>query len=216
MEKIRKFVLSLAMFLFFVVPAFAQAPVKIYYSDDAGGETAVSPANPLPITGAFSISGVATEVTLAQILAEMTNGDTRAWILNWPSSYPVTGTFWQTTQPVSGTFYQTTQPISGTVTATMADVTLSDTIYEITLTDTATVDSSIVLPAKCTGFELWGQTSTHTIKWMLTSGTYAVQPPGTPYNTFDKGLNALYSGRLYLKDTTEAGAKVTVIVWTKP
>jgi len=39
-------------------------------------------------------------------------GDTN--VLNWPVSYPVTGTFWQTTQPVSGTFWQATQPVSGT------------------------------------------------------------------------------------------------------
>lgn len=33
-------------------------------------------------------------------------------VTNFPSTYPVTGTFWQTTQPVSGTFWQTTQPVS--------------------------------------------------------------------------------------------------------
>jgi len=36
-------------------------------------------------------------------------------VLNWPVSYPVTGTFWQATQPVSGTFWQAVQPVSGTV-----------------------------------------------------------------------------------------------------
>jgi hypothetical protein len=102
-------------------------------------------------------------------------------------------------------------------TPAMSDITLNvPTVYEITLTDTSTVDSTILLPAKCVGFEMWTAVTTHTLRWMINSGTYAIKNPGVPYNTFSFGGNYLFQGRLYLKDTTEAGCVVTVIVWTKP
>lgn len=215
MKRMRKFALSLALFLFFAVPAFAQAPVRIYYSDNTGKDTPVSTTNPLPVN-VLTMPGISvspdTRFTFFGNYLDVVQKDTG--INDAGGSLTVDNSNLDT--QLTLLLAQLVAINGKTITPPLSDVVQGDTIYEITLTDTATVDSSIVLPAKCTGFELWGQTSTHTIRWMLTSGTYAVQPPGTPYNTFDKGINALYSGRLYLKDTTEAGAKVTVIVWTKP
>lgn len=110
--------------------------------------------------------------------------------------------------------------VSGTVAVSaMTDVTLTPTFYEITLTDTATVDSTINLPAKTVAFEFWTDVVTHTIEWNLTTttpGTYVIKNPGVRYFTFGLGSEKLYTGRFYFKDTTEAGCVVNVIVWTKP
>lgn len=83
--------------------------------NNAGTITAVSAANPLPVTAAVTITGVATAVKQSDgsqktqivdgsgnVIASTSNAlNTSTNITN--SSIPVTGTFFQTTQPISGT-----------------------------------------------------------------------------------------------------------------
>jgi hypothetical protein len=93
MKRIRKFALSLALFLFLVSPVLAQSPVKIYFMGPAGQEKVVSATDPLPVIMVFSSLplplGASTEATLQLILNELTDPDSKAYITNWPSTYNV-------------------------------------------------------------------------------------------------------------------------------
>ena len=194
---------------------------------------------PLPL-------GASTEATLQLILNELTDPDSKAYITDWPSTYNIGNwpsgfnvNNWPTTQQVHETAFPDTYPVEGGNTnpvkvndntmpdtwyvdvqaklaALTADVPLTMAVYEITLADTTNFDSSTVLPDKCVAYEFWTKNTTHTLEWMTNSGIYATKNPGIPYNTFGLGANKIFNGRLYFKDTTEAGCVVVLIVWTKP
>jgi hypothetical protein len=162
----------------------------------------------------------------------------------WQATQPVSGTFWQATQPVSiatmpttpvtGTFWPDTQPISGsvsvsnfpatqtvsgTVTTTISDSTYSDSVVDVTLSDTGTV-YSYTLPSTCVMFEFQCRTATDILysnnSAGITGGTgYRTLKSGTSYNSPGQKYAVIGSKTLFWKSPATAGAVLELTIWTK-
>lgn len=163
-KKLKRILYSLFIFLFLTSLVFASSdtPTKLipadsnmrsvavqYIQNDDGTYSKVDSGSPLPVSGSFSLTGMAdigdiskgtqtndvkitldgeeiTETNSAYIKTAIekiddaiSGNEMQVDVLSMPS-VAVTGTFYQVTQPVSGTFYQATQPISGTVISNVA------------------------------------------------------------------------------------------------
>ena len=94
--------------------------IKITLGAEGADDGDLSALNALPVSGTISVTGVATETTLAALNAKVTAVNTGAVVLSSgtitsiTNAVAVTGTFWQATQPISGVGLLT--PISGQVT----------------------------------------------------------------------------------------------------
>ena len=110
-----------------------------------------------------------------------------------------------------------TGAVAGSVTATIADSTLTDTWYDLTLTDTAT-EYSFTLPTGCVGYEFQCRTS-NDVRWGNTAEVatkYWTLKSGTAYSTWPLA-NYNHSGKtLYFYSPTTAGLVIEIHAIIKP
>lgn len=147
-----------------------------------------------------TLNGAALDSTLQSILSQLQSPGPitgTVAVSNFPSTYPVTGTFFQATQPVSiaapvavtGTFFQATQPVSGSVSVSNFPSTqaVTGTFFQAvqpvsgTLTTTPHVNvaasgtastvstvQTLTAPSNAVGFVLMNlDTSTANIRWSI-------------------------------------------------
>lgn len=83
--------------------------IKITLGAEGVDNGDLSASNALPVSGTVSVTGVATETTLAALNTKVTACNTGAVVItsgtitSITNAVAVTGTFWQATQPISGT-----------------------------------------------------------------------------------------------------------------
>ena len=173
-----------------------------------------------PVTGAaFGVTGTFWQTTQPVSHQALTDGaslDTGMVIRpSTAASFPVTGAFYQVTQPVSlaadvGT--DTSPLVVG-----LSDITFSDTIVDLTLTDTATV-YSYALPTDCIWYEFNGRDN-YDFRVSFNNDTlvanYRTVRAGEPYRV-PPLVGHFYSGTIYFKCPDYAAFVVEVRVCRKP
>jgi hypothetical protein len=98
------------------------------------------------------------------------------------------------------------------------DVTVSDTVYDVTMSDTVSAFNTGALPAKTVAYELRTLGGT-AFKWAFSAAginsNYYYQPAGEPLISFQLGSEKLFTGTIYFKGTTVADVMCVHII-TKP
>ena len=171
-------------------------------------DTAVTIPGGVVVSGAVDATLTDSKVTVENTVTVDGSGVTQPVSIATMPSTPVTGTFYQGTQPVS----------LATNTPLMTDVTLADTIIDLTLTDSGTV-YNVVLPAKCVAYEFWA-VGTGVVKFAMSSAgidtNYMTLKAGYPYSTFSLGSEKIYSGTIYFRCPLADNEIMCIRIWTKP